>query len=185
MGLLILIPSVPRSKASPHTAQGSAAHSHFLFWLLFIFLHLSLAFPLTCFFVLMGNPGRCRDSFTELLGDIGLPATHSPQSHSQWGSTSHVAFDKSLPERRGDLVTLHLCLCKYSGKAGASSLKQKAELRSSACACSRFQLLAELPRCCNPSRFPSREPRPNSSCQPRPRWDLAHQHIDLCVMSEL
>lgn len=185
MGLLILILSVPRSKARPHTAQGSAAHSHFLFWLRFIFLHLALAFPLACFFVLTGNPERCHDSFTELPGDNGLPTTNTPQSHSQWGSISHVAFDKSLPERHGDPVTLHLGLCKYSGKAGASSLKQKAELRSSACASSSFQLLAELPRCCNPSRFPSREPRPTSSCQQRPRWDFAHQHIDLCVMSEL
>lgn len=115
---------LPRCKAIPHTDQATAANAPFLnFYLLAICLFTSLSLALSHLFSsFMGNPARCRDNFTGLPGDIRLTTTHTRQSRPQRGSTSHVPFDTSFPERHDDPLAQHFRPSKHRWKACASAV---------------------------------------------------------------
>lgn len=109
--------------AGPSAANGSFFPFLFNQILLLLYIFLSISPPSSHFFTLLtGNPERCYDNPTEIPGDVRLPMTYTPQSRSQWGSESHVTFDKSVLGERGSTCTQHFCLSKYGGKVGASAI---------------------------------------------------------------
>lgn len=106
---------LPRSQATPPTQIRPLM---LLFDLFFSFLFVCLPPHLSCSpFFFSCNPIRCHVTFQELSWENRLPTTHTQQSHSQQGSTSHVPFDTSFLRD----MTSHL----HSARASANRKERR------------------------------------------------------------